>query len=97
MNTVLYIEDFPEECIDDCTRPGDATPAVQHWREALGFTVPADEARECLVGYGAWTLDELYTWSDDRLAECILWLACGSFAECDSLDADSGSDVFCIE
>ena len=97
MSTVLYIEDFPAECIDDCTRSGvDAAAAVQHWRKALGLTVPTDAARECLEGYGAWTREELDTWSDNRLAECILWLACGSFAEFDS-GADSGSDVFCIE
>lgn len=94
----LLREELPAECIADCSASGDVTAAVQYWRETLPLTVNRERAARCLRGYGAW--DDLDTVSDDTLAERVLWLACGSFAEWDGLPPDesnNGSDVFTLE
>ena len=95
----LTIDQLPQDCIEDCSRGGqDAAPAVQHWRQTLGFTVDRVRAVECLSGYGAWERDELAAATDDELADKILWLACGSFSEWDGTeDSACGSDIFCLE
>lgn len=114
VSTVLYLSDLPRECIEDCTRPGcDAAPAVQHWREVLGFTVARRRAVDCLDGYGAWSREELNAKSDEEIAEIVLWLACWDFAEfiteCEregvdpygerpeGFDPSCGSDLFVLE
>jgi len=95
----LMIEQIPTECIEDCSRGGvDAAPAVQHWRQTLGFTVDRERAIECLTGYGAWARVDLEATSDEDLADKILWLACGSFQEWDGTeDSPCGSDIFYLE
>jgi hypothetical protein len=92
--SVFYIEDFPAEAIADCSKGGqDATEAVEFWIERLGFQVPADEARECLGGYGAWDTAEL---ADDALnAQRFFWIMMGDFAEWDgTAESNCGSDIF---
>ncbi len=98
-DSILYIDDLPAECIEDCTRPGMAADAaVQHWRETLDFTVNRKRAVECLCSYGAWERAELEASSDEDLAERILWLACGNFDEWDGTDdSPCGSDIFVLE
>lgn len=55
----LTIDQLPHECITDCSSPGWTAPAVQHWREALGFTVDRKKAVKCILGYDIWGADEL--------------------------------------
>ncbi len=95
--TVFYIDDYPDEAIADCSRGGqDATEAVEYWIDHLGFTVPADEARECLKGYGAWDADELA--DDEENAKRFFWIMMGDFHEWDGTDdSPAGSDIFCTD
>jgi hypothetical protein len=96
VKNILYIEDIPPECIKDCSGPGQADIPVHDWREKLDFEVNRENAIKCLDGYGAW--DDLETWTDKRLAETVLWLACGNFNEWDGTEnSNCGSDIFCLE
>lgn len=92
----IYIEDLPADCIAECSAPGPADDTVAAWRKELDFTVNRDRAIRCIKSYGAFTAEELASWDDDALAEYILWLACGDFAEF-QVDNDSGSDIFVLE
>ena len=92
--TVFYIDDFPNEAIEDCSRGGqDASEAVAFWTDKLGFEVPSHEARECLRGYGAWTDGEL---ADDAAnVQKFFWIMMGDFNEWDGTDdSPCGSDIF---
>lgn len=110
----ILITDLPRECVEDCSAPGvDASPAVKHWRETLEFTVDRQFAVEGLLHYGAWEREELESEDDETLAEKVLWLACGDFAEyifeCeeagvdpygdrpDGFEPSCGSDIFTME
>jgi hypothetical protein len=104
MSHVIYLEDIPRECIEDCSRPGPADAAAARWRETLNVTVPRVDAIRCLTGYGAWERDELEASTDNELAERILWLACGDFSEYQhevaagrAKDPRAGSDIFVLE
>ena len=98
VNYELSINELPDDCIRDCSGPGQADAAVQHWRQALDFSVNRERAIACLEGYGAWEPEELEAKSDEDIAETILWLACGTFAEWDGTeDSPCGSDVFVLE
>ena len=77
----LYIEDLPQECIDDCSGPGPADEAVTFWRKKLNFTVDHKKAVRYIKESGAWSKEELDHMSNDEIAEIILWLACGVFSE----------------
>jgi hypothetical protein len=77
----LYVEDFPPNCIQDCSHPGPCDDDVRVWRNTLEFTVPREQAINGLLGYGAWTREELEAKSDKQLAEIVLWLACGDFSD----------------
>lgn len=68
---------IPQECVDDCSRPGRRDEDAMFWREKLGFTVPRDLAIPYLRETGAWSPEELAEFSDERLAETVLWIACG--------------------
>lgn len=95
---VLTIDQIPFECIEDCSGPGAADESIAYWRKRLGFTVDRDRAITCLAGYGAWDREELESDDDDTLAERVLWIACGNFAEWDGTeDSNSGSDIFVLE
>ena len=95
---VLSVTDLPAQCVDDCTGPGPADEAVTHWRKQLSFTVDAAQARQCLAGYGAWDEADLASWEPERLAETVLWLACGDFSEWDGTeDSPAGSDICVLE
>jgi len=75
-----FIGAIPAECVAECTRPGkDATPFVDAWRKRLDFQVPRELAVKYLDDFGAW--DDLDTAPDDRLAERILWIACGDIQD----------------
>jgi hypothetical protein len=95
----ITIDQLPAECITACTGGGrDAAPYAREWRERLGLTVDRAKTIACLRGYGAWDDAELNAKSDDELAEIVLWLACGSFAEWDGTDdSPCGSDIFALE
>ena len=87
--TIYGIEDFPPDCIAECSASGRVDAEVDYWQHHLDFKVPRAEAIKCLYGYGAWELAELNALSDDELAQKVLWLACGTFAE--------GDAIFCLE
>ncbi len=92
----FLISDIPQECIEDCSGPGSVDAAVNYWRKELNFQVDRKNALNCLDGYGAW--DDLDTWDDNRLAETVLWLACGDFSAWDGTeDSACGSDLFVLE
>lgn len=95
--TAFYIDDFPTDAIEECSAGGqDATEAVEFWIDKLDFTVPADEARKCLKGYGAWDADELA--DDEENAKRFFWIMMGCFSEWDGTeDSPCGSDIFCTD
>lgn len=94
----LTIDQLPRECIDECSGPGRADEVVAYWRKRLGFTVDRTRALASLAGYGAWERDELATWDDERIAETVLWLACGNFSEWDGTpESACGSDLYVLE
>ena len=107
----LLITDVPREAIMECSAPGQVDEDVTYWREQLNLTVNRERAIECLAGYGAWERDDLNGRTDDDLAEIVLWLACGNFAEyiteceADGLDpfdgeyheSNCGSDTFVLD
>jgi hypothetical protein len=71
---------IPQECIKECTQPGqDASIPVSFWVRKLGFSVPRQLAEKYLEEFGAW--DDLQTASDTKLAERVLWIACGDIDE----------------
>lgn len=77
----LFREDIPEECVTECTHPGECDADVIRWREKLGFTVSRPDAIRGLRMYGAWSPEELAVKTDEELAEIVLWVACGSIKE----------------
>ena len=91
----LTIDQLPRECITGCSSP---IPAVQHWRETLGFTVNRERAVKCILGCGIRGADELAAKNDDEIAEIVLWLACVNFSEWDGTeDSPCGSNIFVLE
>ena len=74
----LSMDELPQECIDDCSRPGSADEPVAAWRKKLNFTVDRTNAIKYIRACGI-ELPELM--SDETLAEYILWMACGNFHE----------------
>lgn len=86
---IIEPEDLPPDCIAECSHSGDCQPEVDFWRHKLDLTVNRERAIICLRGFGAWDDDELEAMSDERLAETILWLACGTFKD--------GGDLFALE
>ncbi len=104
--SILYIDQLPEECIHECSGPGDNSQAVAYWRAELGFTVDRTNAVNCLRGYG-YEPDRVEVFSNEQLAEHVLWLACADFSEYlrwrednpEALDGECpcGSDIFSLE
>lgn len=78
---------IPDECVSACTSPGSCDESVAHWRKALGFTVPREQAIKWLKEFGAWPLDTdeydqgLRDMTDEELADKVLWLACGEMKD----------------
>ena len=72
--------EIPADCVADCHHSGQCDTDVEHWRAKLDFTVPRQLAISFLREYGAWDTEELAGFSDTRLAETVLWLACGDIA-----------------
>ncbi|QDP64110.1 MAG: hypothetical protein Unbinned2301contig1004_36 [Prokaryotic dsDNA virus sp.] len=100
----LSLTDLPREAIEDCSGPGSADAAVQHWVEELQFSVDQDAARECLKGYGAWddlTADDLgddETLADDEtITHRVFWLACCNFSEYLFEASEAGFDPYSDE
>jgi len=69
-----FLGEIPEECVKDCSRPGDAYVPVLFWVNELDFNVPPALAREYLSSFGAW--EDLETCNQETLNERVLWLAC---------------------
>jgi len=88
-NGCLYSDELPEEAIAECSAQGQCDEAVSYWRKKLAFTVSREYAISGLRRYGAWSQEELQAKSDEDLAETILWIACGSFSD--------GETLFCLE
>ena len=63
---------LPGPCVDDCTRPGPADDAVEHWIKRLEFEAPPWLLRQYLKGCGAYDSAEL----SDHQANLrrLLWL-----------------------
>jgi hypothetical protein len=90
--TVIFAEDLPGECIEDCSAPGVVDDAVAYWvREpsvaAVLHRIAPDRLRRCLRGYGTW--DNTNLADDDANRRRILWLACSTFRE--------GDDIYIVE
>ncbi len=71
--------DIPQEAIDACSGPGDASSAVAHWAKELAFVVPRKLAVDYLNEFGAW--DDLETTSIETLTERVFWIACGDMRD----------------
>lgn len=97
VESALLITQLPVECIEDCSAPGPVDDAVTYWRERLGFTVNRDRAISALEAYDAWDAATLAAKSDQDLAEIVLWIACGDFAEYRVSPETGGSDVFILD
>lgn len=75
-------EEFPAECVRECSASGAVDDAVESWRVQLGFVVPRDKAIQWLREFGAWPMESdkydtgLNDTDDDTLARRVLWLAC---------------------
>lgn len=98
----LNIDDLPAACIEDCSGAGPVDDAVSYWVDKLSLTVDRRAGARCLEynGYG----DAIADMSDEDVAERILWLACGNFAEFRHYvargyapeDVPAGSDIFAL-
>lgn len=77
----FFVGEFPEDCIRSCHHQGSCDDDVSYWRKVLGFKVPRQKAIDYLKEYGAWSVEEMEEWSDDDLAERVLWLAAGDIQE----------------
>jgi len=76
------IGDIPEECIKDCSSPGDCYKITKYWVDKLNFSVPKELSIEYLSEFGAWEREELESSSDGyELAIIVLWIACGDIQE----------------
>jgi hypothetical protein len=64
--------ELPPACIRDCSAPGPADAAVEHWVERLQFDGPAWLIRRHLRGYGAWTTADLCDHQANRRR--LLWI-----------------------
>ena len=90
----LNINQLPVECVKECSAPGSVGQTMKFWRNKLNFTVDRQKAIAYLTGY--W--DDPEDWTDTRLAETILWIACVDFSEWDGTRESSfGSDIFVME
>lgn len=79
-NNGFFNGEIPDQCVIDCTRPGqDATDAIVHWIGVLEFEVPREAAQAYLREFGAW--DDLKDASDATLTQRVLWVACGDIRE----------------
>lgn len=97
VNYEISIENLPRECVSDIFQPGSADDAVEYWRKELSFTVNRERAIQCLEAYGLGDdEDSIASWSDDRLASYVLWLAASDFGEY-LVNPDCGSDIFVLE
>ena len=72
---------IPNQAVADCTGPGPTDEAVAYWQNYLGFNVPRNLAIPYLTELGAWDRDELNAWDDTRIAQTVLWVACGDIKE----------------
>lgn len=69
---------LPEDCVYECSGPGDAEPAVLHWLNDAAVSaeieqIPDEKLRAELREYGAWDDDELM--DDEANHKRILWLS----------------------
>jgi hypothetical protein len=70
------IGELPEECVLDCSTPGqDAAEPVAYWRERLSFAPPRGFAVEYLRGFGSW--EDLDSVDDETIAGRVLWIFAG--------------------
>ena len=78
----MILRNLPEECVEECSRPGEsADEPVARWVRQLHFDPPRALAIPWLEEFGAWEREELGGWSDTRVAETVLWIACGDIRE----------------
>lgn len=74
-------KEIPQPAVEACYHSGQCQGDVEHWRKVLNFTVPRQKAIDYLEGYGAWEVEEMNAWSEEELAEKVLWIACGDISE----------------
>ena len=87
------IEDFPAECIAECSAPGDCQPAVEDWLERVHFDPDPIDVRSYLKDQGAWTDDELT--DDDENRKRAFWIMCCTFDEWDgTMESPCGSNFW---
>lgn len=73
---------LPEECIDECSGPGDRTYLCEMWVDRLGLNIPREQCIKELLPWGAWKREELEAESDKDLNVRFLWIAAG----CEAFD-----------
>lgn len=74
---------FPADCIEACSASGAVDSAVEYWRNELNLVEVLTPVRPLVESYlkefGAW--DDLQTAEMERLANRVLWIACGDIRE----------------
>lgn len=81
------LQEFPADCVAECSAQGSADDAVAYWIGALTFSVPRNLAIRHLRGFGAWPMESddydtgLLDMDDNDLASKVLWLACCDIRE----------------
>ena len=58
-NGRVSVRYLPGPCVEDCTRPGPADDAVEHWVKRLEFEAPPWLLREYLGSFGVYDSAEL--------------------------------------
>jgi hypothetical protein len=72
---------MPIECVKACSHAGDCSEDVKAWRKRINFTVPRHLAIPWLKEFGAHTAESMAWFTDDEIAEQVLWLFCCDIKE----------------
>jgi hypothetical protein len=75
------IRDIPDEALRDCHHQGACDAEVEYWQSELDFMAPRQMMIDYLSPFGGWDIDELNEKTDDELAQIVLWIASGDYAE----------------
>ena len=93
----IYVEDLPRDCIAECSAQGSANESVEYWVKKLNMRLTnVDRARDYLKDCGfvfekpdldeygeddERPIDDFIDDDSDRITQIVLWLACCEFNE----------------